>query len=38
MATNEMEDYKAPGTDDITSDFIKIGGEETPAELAKLNT
>ncbi|XP_072048745.1 uncharacterized protein [Amphiura filiformis] len=27
MAVKEMKDSKAPGTDDITSDIIKIGGE-----------
>ena len=36
VAINEMKDNKAPGTDDITSDIIKIGGDETTAELAKL--
>ena len=35
-ATKEMKDNKAPGTDDITSDIIKIGGRETIRELTKL--
>ena len=36
-ATKEMKDNKAPGTDDITSDIIKIGGRETIRELTKPN-
>ena len=36
MAIKAMKDNKAPGTDDITSDIIKIGGEEITEELAKL--
>ena len=31
-----MKDYKAPGTDDITSDIFKIGGEEISKHLVKL--
>ena len=31
-----MKDNKVPGTDDITSDIIKIGGTEITKELTKL--
>ena len=36
VAIKEMKDNKAPGTDDITSDIIKIGGARIIKELTKL--
>ncbi|XP_072051799.1 uncharacterized protein [Amphiura filiformis] len=36
MAVKEMKDSKAPGTDDITSDIIKIGGEGITQHLVGL--
>ena len=36
VAIKEMKDNKAPGTDDITSDIIKIGGAGIIKELTKL--
>ena len=35
-AVNSMKDNKAPGNDEITSDIIKQGGEETITQLLKL--
>ena len=36
VAITEMKDNKAPGTDDITSGIIKIGGAGITKELTKL--
>ena len=35
-AVNQMKDYDAPGTDDITSDTFKIGAEVNNKRLVKL--
>ena len=36
VVIKEMKDNKAPGTDDITSDIIKIGDEVIAKEFTKL--
>ena len=36
LAVNQIKDYNVPGTDDITSDMFKIGGEEINKHLVKL--
>lgn len=36
LAVKQMKENKAPGTDDITSDIFKIGGDEIYTQLAKL--
>ena len=36
MVVKEMKDSKAPGTDDITSDIIKVGGEGITQHLVGL--
>ena len=35
-AINQMKENKAPGIDDITSDIIKLGGEEMETQLVIL--